>query len=229
LEGKVDNETTDNPENVEKKEDEPEVVSAEEHRKMQATLNQKFDGLTKQLERAQAAREEAEGRVADLDARFNALQAELQDSSADGEVNPATLKALRKEHAEAMTRLDQARRFGWTQYAKAEATGLALEFGLSTEDRDRIGAEIGPVSSQKELELAVREIRLRLKEEQAETAKEKVAPKKPEVDAGKPTATKRGLLDELRAIDMSTPEGREEFKKKESDLRRRVAASSGGA
>jgi chromosome segregation ATPase len=218
--------TTDNPENVEPVAgEESETVPVEEHRKMQATFNQKFDGLSKQLEQARGAREEAEGQVADLRGRLSALEAEIQDVGEDGTVNPAAVKALRREHAQTTERLDQARRAGWRLAARSEAGGLALELGLKSEDRDRIAGEIGDVTSQKELELAVREIRMRLKEEAAEAAGEKTIPKKPEVDGGKPTATKRGVLDELRAIDMSTPEGREEFNKKRSDFQRRVAAS----
>lgn len=164
---------------------------AEDVKKLQSTLNKQADGLRKQVAGEREARAKAESRAIELEAQI--------EEQRDEEPDAAGVKALRAEVLKVKRQAQQFQQRGWDLAVKSAATELALEFGLSTEERDELTTKLNTAAENETgLKLAADQERLDRQRAQHEEAVAAAAKKdKPEVDAGQGTATRRDLIDEM--------------------------------
>lgn len=161
---------------------------------------------------------------ADLEVRLQALQEEAEDRKSRVEIDEDTPPEKVKETVNALQ--DQVKTFrqmatgtfnAWVDEAAGHAAyRLLAEYGdlVQVDSLKRKFAEIAKTNP-KGLENAVKEVEIDLKEERAKATPEKS--KKPKYDETVPThRTPTRLIDEIKGIDVTTPEGRAEWEKRKA-------------
>jgi chromosome segregation ATPase len=202
----------DEPTVTETPEAEPKVWSAEDVGKLQAKLNSRADTLANQLKASEEAR-------TTVQQRLQTVEAEIEELKVTDEPDAAAYKRLRKELVETKQAVNAFQLRGWNLAVENAALKLQGEFELSEEEREEIAAKLATTSDESQLKAAVKEERADRKLAAAETATAKAAKGKPEVDAGRGTATSKDVVSEMRDTPLK------EWANKSEQFRRRAIRS----
>ena len=204
-----------------KGEEEPKPNKADEDIKaLRKTLNQQSDALRKELTTARQETLELRGKLGAVESADELRAPDLPDDT-DPEVKAAVerLQRAAKRESEARRKLEERLALvserGLDYATEATAARLLLDEDQQPDLEDLI-EKLKSEPDEKSLAVAARELSLE-RREAAGTKKTK-----PDVDPGTGSATGKKVADEMRGIEVSTPEGRAEFQKREAEFRRRI-------